>query len=433
MLKNVLVGTDTAYTTEALASITAGKIGVYSQGSDGTYTLLTIAPTADQKKLPLVIAQGTSIGTKTVTLLPSSVIGYKSIDYAAPVPNVWNIGYDGSAYDLNNGVAGTYNVSAKNISNGNTPFPSVNASVYCSTTAIATSMYIASEAAKQINSQTALRAGAVMPENNFVFASVLSAETTVQLASTVTVANITATVTNGSPTVLLTNTGTLNVVSGGYIRIGHATTKTVPLYKVLTGCSTTSAGPITITLEQPYLNAQQALGTVTAGLAVGYIAALTGVAAGIRLVEFGNRFIGSTYLEAQPNLIMSASVSGNLAGTVMQNNSSVTKSYMGSAGTVTTGIYNEGAGTYSQIFKKELVAAGYRGFTNRLDLPYAFPFYSVSGTTYDTFGVQFKNVVPDYTATGIAAGDTQEILIALAEGSNSDTTRDKLTTIIGGY
>lgn len=419
MLKNVLIGTNIAYTSASSpASVAAGEIGVFSLAADGTYTLITGAISAAQGLLPIVIAQGSATGNvKSFVINPKAKRAYLDTAYVAPVPNVWNVGYDGTSYDLNNGVAGTYSVSVKNITNGNPPFPSVNASVYCPTVASATSIFIASEAVNQINAQTALRTNAVLPENNFVFANVLSAAVTAAPTSTPT-----ATVTNGSPTVTLSATS-VDIVAGAWIKIGAAVTTTYPVYKVKSVSSTT------VTLEAPYLNAQQALGTSTAGLTTGFAtnATIVAAAAGIRFVEFGNRFQGATYLETQPNLIMNVAVSGLLAGTVMQNNSTVAKSYIGSAGTVTSGIYSEGVGTSAQIFKKELVVASYSGFVNRLDIPAAFPFYTVAGTAYRTFGLQYRNTVNDYTATGISAGDTQEAIIAVVSGASQATS---LATIL---
>jgi len=417
MLKNVLIGTDVAYTSAANPSLlTAGQIGVYSLAADGTYTLITGAISAAQGLLPIVIAQGPTSGrnVKQFTIKPKAKLAYLSTAYVAPIPNVWVMGYDGvtATYDMNSGVAGTYSVSVKNLTEGNPPYPMLNASAYFATTASATSIAISEDVAKQINTQSALDANAVMPVARFAFANVLSGATTAQLVTSAP-ANVTVTAVNGSPIITLSAStvgGTTEVIAGSYLRIGHATTKTLPVYKVKSVISTTS-----IELETPYYNAQQALGTSTASLAAGWVIAATVVAAvsGVRFVEFGNRFNGGTYLEAQPNLIMNVSASDNLSGVVVQNNSTVAKSYIGSAGTITSGIYKEGTGTSAQIFKKELVADGYIGFQNRAFIPDNFPIYTVAASTYNTIGLQFRNTVNDYTATGIAAGDTQEAILAI--------------------
>lgn len=422
MLKNVLIGTNVAYTSAANPSLlSAGQIGVYSLAANGTYTLITSAISAAQSLLPIVIAQGPTSGrnVKMFTINPKSKLAYSTATYVAPVPNVFIAGFDGvtPTYNLVSGVAGTYNFKIQNLSSGNPPYSTYGSTPYFQTSISATSNAVAEAIVKDINAQVLNAQTAVMPEQRFAFTSVLSNATTAQLV-TLAAADVTITTVNGSDIVtLFTSTagGTTEVVAGSYLRIGHATAKTVPVYKVKNVLSATS-----IQLETPYLNAQQALGTSTASVAAGWVIGdtVTAAVAGIRVTEFGNRFNGSTVLEAQPNTIMNVSCSSNLSGTPVINNQTVTRAYMASTGAVTTGIYTEGVGTAPQIFKKELWAAGYSGFGNRSFLPDNFPIYTVESSTYNTIGLQFKNVPNDYTATGISAGDTQEAILAIAAGSN---------------
>ena len=126
---------------------------------------------------------------------------------------------------------------------------------------------------------------------------------------------------------------------------------------------------------------------------------------------------------------MNVTCSSNLSGTPVINNQTVARSYMASTGAVTSGIYTEGAGTAPQIFKKELWADGYQGFGNRSFLPDNFPIYTVSTSTYNTIGLQFRNTTPDYTATGVLGGDVQEAILAIAVGTNQYAD---LVTILGG-
>jgi hypothetical protein len=128
-----------------------------------------------------------------------------------------------------------------------------------------------------------------------------------------------------------------------------------------------------------------------------------------------------------PNKILNVSCNVNLSGAPVQNNQVVTRSYTAAAGTIATGVYTEGNGTYPQVFKKELVAAGYSGFINRIFLPDNFPLYSVSGTNYVTLGLQYGTSVPDYTAQGYKAGETLSAIIAVPTGSSQATT---LNTIL---
>jgi hypothetical protein len=416
MLKNVLIGTDVAYTTAANPSLlTAGQIGVYSLAADGTYTRITGAISAAQNLLPIVIAQGPSSGrnVKTFTINPKSKLAYATATYVAPIPNVWVVGYDGSTYDMNSGVAGTYTVSVKNLTEGNPPYPMLNASAYFTTTTSATSIAISQEVAKQINSQSTLDANATMPVNRFAFASILSAAT----RNSASGQTGTCTVINGSNIVTTTTltSATAAPAVDGWVALGSTTATTAPVYKIIAVSG--SSGAYTLTLDQPYYNTQIALGSSITSLPIVTLGAVTG-ASGVRIVEFGNRFNGGTYLEAQPNLIMNVSASGNLSGVVVQNNQTVARSYIAAAGTVTSGIYTEGLGTSAQIFKKELTADGYIGFQNRTFIPDNFPIYTVAASTYNTIGLQFKNIPNDYTATGVSAGDTQEAILAIAVGTN---------------
>jgi hypothetical protein len=108
-------------------------------------------------------------------------------------------------------------------------------------------------------------------------------------------------------------------------------------------------------------------------------------------------------------------VSGIINATTFVVDLTPTTALSGGA-SVVTGIlptYTEGNGTYPQIFKKELTAAGYSGFTNRIFLPDNFPLYSVSGTNYITIGLQYGTSVTDYTAQGYKAGETLSAILAL--------------------
>ena len=429
MLKNVLIGTNVSYTSAAQPSLlAAGEIGVYSMALDGTLTLITTTPSAAQLVLPIVIAQGPSSGrnVKSFTIQPKSFgKSYLSSAYVAPVPSAWTAGYDGvtATYDLTSGVAGTYGFKIQNTTVGNPPFPTLSSTPNFTTAASATSIAVANAIVKDVNSQALLPANALFPYETFAFSEVLSSATTAATTSTPT-----ATVVNGSPNVTLSVTST-DVVAGAYIKFGSATATTAAVYRVKSVASTA------VVLETPYVNAQVALGTSIAGLVTGSATAATvnAATAGIRVTEYGNRFNGSQVLEPQYNIIMNLACSVNLSGTPMQNNQTVTKTYTAAAGTVTTGVYTEGAGTYSQIFKKELWAAGYSGFGNRSFLPDNFPIYSVSGTNYATIGLEYMALVKDYSAQGFHAGETMDAILAATSGASQLTTLATILNNTTGY
>jgi hypothetical protein len=430
MLKNVLIGTNVSYTSAAQPSLlAAGEIGVYSMALDGTLTLITTTPSAAQLVLPIVIAQGPSSGrnVKSFTIQPKSFgKTYLSSAYVPPVPSAWTAGYDGvtATYDLTSGAAGTYGFKIQNTTVGNPPFPTLSSTPNFTTAGSATSIAIANAIIKDVNSQALQPANLVAPYENFAFSEVLSSATTAATTSTPT-----ATVINGSPNVTL-SVSSVSVVAGDYIKFGSATATTAAIYRVKSVATTA------VVLETPYVNAQVALGTSISGLVTGSATAATvnAATAGIRVTEYGNRFNGSQVLEPQYNIIMNLACSVNLSGTPMQNNQTVAKVYTAAAGTpATAAVYTEGAGTYSQIFKKELWAAGYSGFGNRSFLPDNFPIYSVSGTNYATIGLEYMALVKDYSAQGFHAGETMDAILAATSGAAQLTTLATILNNTTGY
>lgn len=430
MLKNVLIGTNVSYTSAAQPSLlAAGEIGVYSMALDGTLTLITTTPTGAQLVLPIVIAQGPSSGrnVKSFTIQPKSFgKTYLSSAYVAPVPSAWTAGYDGvtATYDLTSGVAGTYGFKIQNTTVGNPPFPTLSSTPNFTTAGSATSIAVANAIVKDVNSQALQPANLVAPYENFAFSEVLSSAVTAATTSTPT-----ATVTNGSPNVTL-SVSSVSVVAGDYIKFGSATATTAAIYRVKSVATTA------VVLETPYVNAQVTLGTAIAGLVTGSATAATvnAATAGVRVTEYGNRFNGSNVLEPQFNIIMNLACSVNLSGTPMQNNQTVAKVYTAAAGTpATAAIYTEGAGTYSQVFKKELWAVGYSGFTNRSFLPDNFPIYSVSTTNYATIGLEYMTLVKDYSAQGFHAGETMNAILAATSGAGQLTTLATILNNTTGY
>lgn len=422
MLKNVLIGTDVAYTNKTSPYLLLpGEIGVYSLANDGTYTLITVAISAAQALLPVVIAQGVPAGknVKMFTIQPREKRAYLNTAFTAPIPNVFVTGYDGvtATYALPSGIAGTYDFKVQNLTYGNPPFPTVGSTPFFQTNAAATQIAIAEAIVKDVNNQFLISENDVMPAQRFAFAETLSSAATAAIASAPS-----ATVTVGSPTVSFSGPSG-DLVIGNWLRFGAATGTTYAIYQIADVSGTT------VTLTKPYVNSMLTVGSTIAGLTTGFVINATVVAAnaGIRVTETGNIFNGSSVLEPMPNKILNVSCNVNLSGAPVQNNQVVTKAYTAAAGTITTGVYTEGNGTYPQVFKKELTAAGYSGFINRIFLPDNFPLYSVSGTNYVTLGLQYGTSVTDYTAQGYKAGETLSAIIAVPTGSAQATT---LNTIL---
>jgi hypothetical protein len=449
MLKNVLIGTNVSYTTATNPTLlAAGEIGIYSINpaltTNNGYTRLTNAAAglaAANAGLSILIAQGAATGRNIKSfVVPPKAFGkaYLNSAYVAPVPSAWTAGYDGvtATYDLTSGVAGTYGFKIQNTTVGNPPFPTLSSTPNFTTAGSATSIAIANAIVKDVNSQALQPANLVAPYENFAFSEVLSSGVTAQMVDSNS-GNVTSTVTNGSPIVTLTASGayTITIAAGAYIKFGSVAGTTAAIYKVKTGLSAAASGS-TIELDSPYVNAQVTLGTSIASLATGTASAATinAATAGVRVTEYGNRFNGSQVLEPQFNIIMNLACSVNLSGTPMQNNQTVAKVYTAAAGTpATAAVYTEGAGTYSQIFKKELWAVGYSGFTNRSFLPDNFPIYSVAGTNYSTVGIQYTAFVNDYTAQGFIAGESMNAILAVPASVQFTALADILNSTTGYF
>ena len=423
-MKTVLIGTAADVTTAATPqAVASGSLAAFSLQSDGTLTLLTSGTgtsaftDAAYSKLhgaDFLIVQGVPSGntlrkafirngggmSKNSELNLPTPTGRK---YVAPVPSVYNIGYDGAtaAYDMISGAVGTYGLNVKNTTAGAPAFPTTNGSTYFSTASAATSIAISNAMASQINTSTL---AATMGEWKFAFAEVLSGATTGAPTSTPT-----ATVTNGSNVVTLSTTS-VDLVNGAYIKIGAAATKTYAIYQIASGGTTA-----TLTLTTPYVNPSIAIGASITGLTTGFASAATIVAGvtGVRVTECYNIFNGSNVLEPLTNKIISVACTANLYGTPTQNNGSVAKSYTAAAGTVSSAVATQGVGTYPQVYKEELWAAGEIGFTNRIWFPEAFPLYTVSTSTYDCWTLKLSDIFDDMTAQSFRRGSYSELFIAL--------------------
>ena len=419
-MKTVLIGTAADVTTAATPQVVAsGSLAAFSVQTDGTITLLTSgtgtsaftdAAYSKANGADILIVQGVPSGNtlRKAYIKNNSVVSRSTeTNYVAPVPSVYNIGYDGAtaAYDMISGAVGTYGLNVKNTTAGAPQFPTVNGSTYFSTAGAATSIAISNAMVSQINTSTL---GATMGEWKFAFAEVLSGATTGAPTSTPT-----ATVINGSNVVTLSTTS-VDLVNDAYIKIGAAATKTYAIYQIASGGTTA-----TLTLTTPYVNPSIAIGASIAGLTTGFASAATIAAGvtGVRVTECYNIFNGSNVLEPLTNKIISIATTANLYGTPIQNNGSVAKSYTAAAGTVSSGVATQGVGTYTQVFKEELWAAGEIGFTNRIWFPENFPFYSVSGTTYDCWTLRVSQPFEDMTAQSFHRGSYGEVFIALAHGT----------------
>lgn len=450
MSKTVFIGGNGAYTNAANPNLlAAGEIGVYSIATNGTFTLLTSTATSAQKLLPLMIAQGITSGTTTnfrsVTLQPRSVIAGSvpaaATSYSAAIPNIYTIGFSGVSGDSNTIVAataGTYGININNMSKGIPPFPYTSWNKSYATIGAATPLNVGYDMMKGINANTLNNiATGALPEETFVWASLLSGTNSTQLQNVATTANVTATVTNGSTAVVLTTaSSTITVADGSYIRLGDATTGVgAPIYKVLSGCTTAASG-VTITLDSPYVNGSMALGASASTVAIGTLT--PGATVGVRFVAFGNSFNGIPVTQLTPNKQIFVYASGNLfdLGSVITTNTVVARPYLNASGAVVSGVYFEGRGLGYQVQKEEFIAMGYFGFNNRVFLPFSNPYYALATSNYDGFAFKYNGYWEDKTGQGIGRQETSEIeIFCVNNATQSGDTLDAafVPAIIAAY
>lgn len=449
MSKTVLIADATATWTSAASpqALPAGKIGIFSIGTNGAFTQITTVAGVDAtvKTLPLLIAQGsgtTAVNYRGVVLQPRSVIASSvpgtSTPFSAAIPNIYTIGFSGVSGDANTIVAttaGTYGININNMSKGIPPFPytSWNKSYPAAPTALT----VGYDMMKGINTNTLNNiATGALPEETFVWASLVSGIGTTSLRNVADSANVTATVTNGSTTVILTTTGSITVADGAYIRLGSATDLGAPIYKVLSGCSAVST-TATITLDSPYVNGSMAMGASASTVAVG--GPLTpGATIGVRFVAWGNSFNGIPVTQLTPNKQIFVYASGNLfdLGSVITTNTVVAKPYLNASGAVvTSGVYFEGRGLGYQVQKEEFISMGYFGFNNRVFLPFSNPYYAQATTNYDGFAFKYNGYWEDKTAQGIGRQETSEIEVFCTTSATNilNLTTNNLPLIIAAY
>lgn len=442
MLKTVFFGNASAYSAKATPDLlAAGEIGIYSIAETGAFTLITTTCSAAQKQLPIMIAQGGVTGGnfKNVIIYPNGVVkaATTAVPYIAAVPNVDIVGYAGSGSDnIQASVAGSYNLTVTNTTKGTIPLPFNLASTYYQTAAAATPFQVAYDWAKLVNAKTLDTR--LQPYNRFVFADVLTNQASAQLVTSAP-ANITGTLINGSTTLTLSGStagGTTVLAAGDYIRIGHATTTTLPVYKVAAMVSAT-----VVTLDAPYVNPSLAIGTSIATVALGKLTAVPDASdlGGVRLVSYGNWFNGSAFKELQPNGSIASGVSGNALGTVMVHNGVTAQSYLAATGAITSGVFNLGYGIGYQAQKVEFEVQGYQGNMNRSWLPYATQYFASASSVYDGYTAKCKSYPNDASNTGFAREEVQTIQIFCVNAGGSGTVGTnalvdaKIPTILSSY
>jgi len=351
--------------------VTEGRIAAFNADDMAAGTLNLGAALSGQQSgavKNLVFVQGVAAGDvpRMTGIIPVSAVKRVSTRaYTAPVKQVTTVGYDGSSGSITATANEDYNLKVVDISGGSEPYPRHNFSHRSGATVTPWSVVEAIVTA--INAKT----------NSFVEADVLADITTVALDNAVTL-----TVTNGSALVVgsASNHG---VVAGSWIRIGHATTKTFPLYKVL------SVDGANITLTRPFI------GTSATAQAAGdqVTAPTTNDEAGIRLTH---------------------KVAGNSFNTALEN-------FGDSLVPVIATTPEPGSGKGSEIVQLEKDLLGRYGEFYRLHLPTDVPLYASAAIDYDLFTITADSKVPEHISKGASQLEIILAVDATASGINLAT------------
>lgn len=361
-MRQVLITNATRFQSGALNALPLGAVALFNADTNQV-----IAGSATLATVPRVyIAIGMGAGKqpyKTPVFSGSDAIAWGVKAKQTPARMSQFVGFVGSGSlniaPVNNG---SYTLRVRDTSTGQEPFPT-GAKTILSGSAT-TPLLVALELAKVHNADKA----------RFAVVNALSDVTTTALAATRTL-----TTTAGSSIVVASGTDH-GVTAGQVIRIGHATTKTFPVYRVV------AVDGANITLDRPYVLASQPVGTVTSAVAAGAAAAPNNtVAAGLVVTAIST------------DTVLHISCADELAGTV------VTKG---------TG-FTPGFGTAAQIAKLESDNWGQLSYHNRVWLPQT-PDSMVNTTKeYHVYNLRVNNQRKDATLMQGVVGDVFEVLICV--------------------
>jgi len=204
-----------------------------------------------------------------------------------------------------------------------------------------------------------------------------------------------------------------SVAVGDYIRVGHATTTTYPVYKVaaITGAATTT---IVLELDVPYQGATETVAAANCGIVTSALA-LAG--------DFGIKLTGSTYKFDAPKF-------GYYLPRWKTNLQDC-----GSTVITESAVALEGAGTYEQVAYMEQQFQGNEGNYYRAQVPYpTFRSEAVSSATYGMIIIKYFDRMT--TTLGSQEDSLKTLYIACTETADATTFDDAnvgLAVILQAY
>lgn len=406
--KQILIhkdGATAAVQSGTIQGLTQGQIGFFKP--DGTIILV-----GDNAETDFVIAQGPVTGAQprvSNVIAKGSAVYIRKKAYAALTKQVLIAGYQGSgSLNLNFVTDGTYELKVMNMTTNTPPFPTSTAVVPTANLAGQNPVMVADLVAAEANSQLLIN-----PEINsgqYAFVEVLSNITSVQVVAAGP-ANVTGTVTNGSAIVTLSAVPTTAVGAGDWLRIGHATATTSPVYKIASLVGTT------LTLTRPFV------GTSASGVALGAVLSAnyptTSSLAGLKVTITGNYFAGTNWYETIPNKMGFVACGQDLTGTPVS---------------ITTNFAN-GSGSVAQVSKIENEALGYLGAENRIWFPYPNDVYAAqnvgSAAGYIVYTIGYDNQFSDKSGQGLSRVEPLELYVAITDGTTVTNFENTLQDVTG--
>ena len=429
MAKHVLINKQSAAVSSTQVLANVANPSLLTDGQLAFYNANTNAPiidTATPGLIPFYVAMGVPSG-RNIRISPVIKAGaVKNIEFKSatdPVQPVFNVGYAGSGSNTINFLAASgsstvpYGIKLENMITTTPPYPKAYSQYTLTASKGAANqnpVFVCDQLTKDLNNQLSN-----MPSvdgGRFALVEVLSNITSVQLVTSAP-ANITGTVVDGSNVLTLSAAatgGTTAIAAGDWIRIGHATAFTSPVYQIA------SVSTTTVTLTRPFV------GTSASGVALGAILSAnyptSSSLAGLKVSVTGSYFTRNAYASGRLNYYINIPLQDTLAGTVITNS--------------TVMVY--GSGTVDEVFKKEIECLGDLGVENRIWMPlpndtYANANLGTGGSSpangYTIITLNYENPVADKSAQSSARSEVGSLDICI-NNYQTGTTAQTMTNLV---
>jgi len=369
----------------------------------GTFTPAGVAATTGAQDF--IIAQGAPAGRNpriSPVIKKGSVSSFTKKVGIATVPSVINVGYPGSGtLNLNIVTNGQYEVKLMNMTPLAPPFTNYTSVIPTSTWSAARQNPLDIALAIAGDIEMFLLLNPSIAGGDFAAVEVLSDLTTSALGA----GSISAV--HGSAVITLSSGHGL--VAGEYVRIGHASATTSPIYKVL------SSDTLTATLTTPYA------GATASGIAGGQSGSNVpsgATLAGLKVTSQNNWFSTNNWAPGKPNGPLTVIAASDLAGTPV----------------VVTTAFSPGFNTLEQTVGLEYSWLSAQGIGNRGTFPYPNDFYAEAAAAqagqtnglFTVYEISYSPSFSDKSAQAIARQNELGLYIAIP---NSVTVTDFETII----